>query len=214
MSRATGLGASAAGKEATGAGTNAGSTAASTSSVVMAPSGPVPLTLFRSTLYSRARRRALGEILAPAEVDGSATGAGAAAARCAGWTARAAEATGAASAGGFSPGATSQAMVWPTGTTSPSCTLMPARMPSPGASTSMTALSVSTSRSGSPLATCWPSFLSQEMSLPVSCHFQCGHDNANGHDHLGTAFLNHRGHTGIDIYDSRLTIFIAGTAVS
>ena len=47
--------------------------------------------------------------------------------------------------------------------------LIPARMPSAGASTSTTALSVSISRSGSPLVTRSPSFFRQAMSLPVSC---------------------------------------------
>src|ERR1035441_72592 len=51
----------------------------------------------------------------------------------------------------------------------PSDALIPARMPSAGASTSTTALSVSISRSGSPLVTRSPSFFRQAMSLPVSC---------------------------------------------
>src|SRR5580700_4218620 len=72
------------------------------------------------------------------------------------------------SAGGVSPGRTIQAMVWPTGTSAPAWTLMPASTPSPGDSISMTALSVSISRSGSPFATDSPSFFSHEMSLPVS----------------------------------------------
>src|SRR4029077_4241143 len=41
-------------------------------------------------------------------------------------------------------------------------------MPSPGDSISITALSVSISRSGSPFATLSPSFLNQEISFPVS----------------------------------------------
>src|SRR6267154_2113142 len=41
-------------------------------------------------------------------------------------------------------------------------------MPSAGASTSITALSVSISRRGSPLVTRSPSFLRQDTSLPVS----------------------------------------------
>ena len=71
--------------------------------------------------------------------------------------------------GGFSPGATIQAMVWPTGISAPIEPVIPARMPSAGASTSITALSVSISRSGSPLVTRSPSFFRQAMSLPVSC---------------------------------------------
>src|SRR4029077_5418662 len=61
-----------------------------------------------------------------------------------------------------SPGRTIHAIVWPTGTTAPSCTLIPTRTPSAGDSISMTALSVSTSRSNSPLATLSPSFFRQE----------------------------------------------------
>src|ERR1700688_3795402 len=73
------------------------------------------------------------------------------------------------SAGGFSPGATIQAMVWPTGMSAPTVPVIPASTPSAGASTSITALSVSISRRGSPLVTRSPSFLRQAMSLPVSC---------------------------------------------
>ena len=50
-----------------------------------------------------------------------------------------------------------------------STALTPVRMPSPGDSISTTALSVSTSRSGSPLATRSPSRFRQASSLPVSC---------------------------------------------
>src|SRR5258707_3986119 len=74
----------------------------------------------------------------------------------------------ASSAGGVSPARRIQAMVRPTGTSAPGCALTPARKPSAGDSISMTALSVSISRSGSPLATVSPSFFSQEISLPVS----------------------------------------------
>src|SRR5688572_5961292 len=42
-------------------------------------------------------------------------------------------------------------------------------MPSPSASISTTALSVSISSSISPFLTCSPSFFSQDTSLPVSC---------------------------------------------
>src|SRR6202023_869295 len=51
----------------------------------------------------------------------------------------------------------------------PAAARTPARMPSAGASTSITALSVSISRRGSPLVTRSPSFLRQDTSLPVSC---------------------------------------------
>jgi len=73
------------------------------------------------------------------------------------------------SAGGFSPGRTIHAIVWPTGMTSPSCAFTPVRIPSAGDSISTTALSVSISRSGSPLATPSPSFFRQARTLPFSC---------------------------------------------
>src|SRR5438093_4173226 len=59
-------------------------------------------------------------------------------------------------------------MVWPTGISSPSWARTPPRTPSPLASTSTTALSVSTSISGSPRWTSSPSFLSHRTSRPVS----------------------------------------------
>ena len=84
-------------------------------------------------------------------------------------TALAAGATDSASAGATSPGATIHAMVRPTGTSAPSVALIPARIPSAGASTSTTALSVSISTRGSPFETRSPSFFRQASSLPVSC---------------------------------------------
>src|SRR5437879_10472786 len=59
-------------------------------------------------------------------------------------------------------------MVWPTGISSSSWARIPPRTPSPGASTSTTALSVSTSISGSPRWTSSPSSLSHRTSRPVS----------------------------------------------
>jgi hypothetical protein len=76
---------------------------------------------------------------------------------------------GAVSTGGFSPGATIHAMVFPTGITSPADAVTPASTPSAVASTSSTTLSVSISAIGSPLAIESPSCFSHEMSLPVSC---------------------------------------------
>jgi hypothetical protein len=75
---------------------------------------------------------------------------------------------GSTSEGNASPARKIQAMVLPTGTSSPGRALIPARTPFPGDSTSIRALSVSTSRSGSPFVTASPSFFSQETSLPVS----------------------------------------------
>src|SRR5271165_6459048 len=140
----------------------------------ISPPAPVPQTSARLTPRSPARRRALGEILGDGVVS------------CAGLADRFAgvviaeagegttvvflpDSTATSSAGGVSPGRTIQAIVWPTGTSIPACTLIPARTPSPGDSISITALSVSISSSGSPLATASPSFFSHEISLPVSC---------------------------------------------
>ena len=122
----------------------------------MVPLGPVPRIFEMSRPRSSAILRALGEIRAP-PADGVSV------------TARALGAGASVSAGGCSPGATIQAMVRPTGTTSPAFDTTPARTPSPGASSSNTALSVSISSSGSPLRIASPSFLSQASSLPVSC---------------------------------------------
>ena len=124
-----------------------------------------------STLCSRARRRAFGEILAPA-TDAGAAGSGAAAA---------AAAAGAESilrplicgapslAGTDSPAFSSHAMICPTGTTSSTLAVTPASTPSLPASISTTALSVSTSSRISPFLTCSPSFFFHDTSLPVSC---------------------------------------------
>src|SRR4029453_19642262 len=67
------------------------------------------------------------------------------------------------------PGLSNHPMVCPTGTTSPTFAVKPDNTPSPPASISTTALSVSTSSSISPFLTCSPSFFFQETSLPVSC---------------------------------------------
>ncbi len=73
------------------------------------------------------------------------------------------------SAGNDSPAFNSHAIVCPTGTTSPTFAVTPDSTPSPPASISTTALSVSTSSSISPFLTCSPSFFFHETSLPVSC---------------------------------------------
>src|SRR5437660_3718738 len=118
---------------------------------------------------SRARRRALGEMSGFAPEGGSEVVGTGAAARAAEVIVRPLISEDDTSVGGASPGRTIHAMVWPTGTSAPSRTLTPARMPSPGASISITALSVSTSSRVSPLATLSPSFFRQAISLPVSC---------------------------------------------
>src|SRR5580700_1072119 len=146
--------------------------AACTSEARISPPGPDPRSLETSTPNSFARRRALGEIfafVAAATAGGAATIAPAGSLLlCEPARAPGAEAAGSV-AGGLSPGATIQAMVCPTGMSAPANAVIPARIPSAGASTSTTALSVSISRSGSPLVTRSPSCLRQAMSLPVSC---------------------------------------------
>src|SRR5688572_9402584 len=125
-------GAGAAGAEAAAAGGAGMRAALMMSSARISPPGPDPRTLAMSTLCSRARRRALGEILAPA-TDAGATVSGAAGA---------AAAAGAASilrplccgapalAGTDSPAFNSHAMICPTGTTSSTLALTPASTPS------------------------------------------------------------------------------------
>ena len=84
--------------------------------------------------------------------------------------------------GGFSPGPTSHAIVSPTGITAPTSAVIPARIPSPGASTSTTALSVSISSSGSPFADAFTFFFSPGQQLPGFLrHFQRRHHHADRH---------------------------------
>ena len=132
---------------------------------------PEPLTLPMSTPCSRASRRAFGEMRAPA-TEAGATGAGGGATAAAGAVSILRPLVpdpGPALAGTASPFLSSQPMVWPTGTTSPTLAVTPPRTPSPPASISTTALSVSTSRRISPFLTASPSFFFHETSLPVSC---------------------------------------------
>ncbi len=169
-------GADAARGAAAGAAAGAAPFAPVTSSAMISPPGPVPLRFVMSTLSSFARRRAFGEILmlpAAAATSGSGAAAAAAGAAAAGCCIEPAPvrpvATDAPAAGGCSPGFSSHAIVCPTGTTAPTCAVMPPRIPSTAASISTTALSVSTSRSSSPFLTASPSFFFQETSFPVSC---------------------------------------------
>ena len=62
-----------------------------------------------------------------------------------------------------------RAIVWPTGTTSPSCAVTSPRIPDSGASSSVVILSVSISTSGSPFCTRSPGAFSQRRTLPLSC---------------------------------------------
>ena len=68
-----------------------------------------------------------------------------------------------------SPGARMTAILFPTGTSSPTEAVTFVKMPEAGASISTVALSVSISINGSPLVTDWPSALSQLSSVPFSC---------------------------------------------
>src|SRR4030095_10853154 len=61
------------------------------------------------------------------------------------------------------------AILFPTGISSPAEAVTFVKIPEAGASISTVALSVSTSMSGSPLVTDWPSGLSQLSSVPFSC---------------------------------------------
>ena len=168
--RAAGVGVDCAAGAGTAAGPLAACAALRMSSARISPPGPDPLSLAMSTPCSRASRRAFGEIFAPATDAGSGAAGAAAAAVAAGadsifrplcdW---------APPVGTASPGFSSHAMVCPTGTTSPTFAVTPDSTPSPPASISTTALSVSTSSSISPFLTCSPSFFFHETSLPVSC---------------------------------------------
>src|SRR5262249_1098268 len=138
----------------------------------MVPSGPVPRMLLISTPFSLARRRALGEIctldlaVASPGALSHCTTEGAVAAAAVVWAVGAAAGD---STGGCSPGATSHAIVVPTGTTSPSRDLTPASRPFAVASISTTALSFSASSRIWAFATVSPSFFTQETIFPVSC---------------------------------------------
>jgi len=67
------------------------------------------------------------------------------------------------------PGSAMRAMVWPTGTTSPSCAVTWLRTPEAGDSISTVTLSVSISTMGSPFRTVSPGAFIQRRTLPVSC---------------------------------------------
>ena len=152
------------------------------SSATISPPGPEPLIVVRSTLPSLASRRAFGETRI------SMFGFGVAGSRFGVPWFGGSEVSGACdpgtmnpepgtpnpepaadASGAVSPGCSSHAMVCPTGMTAPSRAVTAERMPSPGASTSTTALSVSISASGSPFLTVSPSFFRHDRSFPVSC---------------------------------------------
>ena len=139
--------------------------AASTSFRWTLPSGPVPVTVARSTLSSRASSRAAGEIGAPRVV--------AAAGRRAGGDAGGfgdSSAAGAAARTGWAAAPSSRitASGVPTGTLVPSSISSFSITPSRNTSTSMSALSVSTSAMMSPRVTRSPGCLRHATSVPAS----------------------------------------------
>src|SRR5215471_13690462 len=141
--------------------------ALSTSAASTAPPGPLPATAATSTPRALASRRAFGEA-SPRRGFGAGAPGMAAFVIVAGISV-ATTGTDLGSSVNCSPSASTSAITEPTGTSAPSGTAKPARVPSAGASISTVTLSVSTSSSGSPFATCAPSSLSQRRTLPVSC---------------------------------------------
>src|SRR5271157_3591038 len=103
-----------------------------TSEARISPPAPEPRRMLRSTPRSRASRRALGEILRSAGSAALAAAVKGAGVEVALWSdsAMVALSGGASLGGGVSPGLTIHATIWPTGTSVPSSTLTPARMPS------------------------------------------------------------------------------------
>ena len=156
--------------------------ALSTSSLRIRPPGPEPWSVARSMPFSAAIFLASGEALMrpPVAAAGAATAAGASTTGAAGAAAGAsatgsgaAGASGAAAgaelvpAGASSPASPTAAIGSPTATSSPSPQYCLMSTPSSKHSTSIVALSVSTSAIMSPLATASPSFLSQRTSVPT-----------------------------------------------
>ena len=154
----------------------------STSSLTMRPPGPEPWMVDRSMPLSAAIFLASGEALMRSPVEavgaagagvGSATGAAGAGSATLGWGAAGAASLGASAAGALSTvGASSPfspiaAMAPPTGTSSPTPQYCLIKTPSSKHSTSIVALSVSTSAIMSPLATASPSFFNHLTSVPT-----------------------------------------------
>ncbi len=127
--------------------------AASTSRPTTAPLGPLPVSSAQSRPYSRARVRAQGEAKRRSPT---------------GPTCPTCLTCPTGSPGGASPSAQSHAIRLSAGTSSPSETDTPRRIPLAGASTSSTALSVSTANSGSPAATASPSRLCHVTMVTAS----------------------------------------------
>ena len=131
--------------------------AASTSSLVILPFGPVPVIVLRSIPLASASLRAVGVAAGPS-FDGGAAGAGAGVGAAA-----------AASASASSPSSASTAITVPTETFSvPSSTAIETSVPSSTASNSIVALSVSISAMISPDRISSPGFTSHLASVPSS----------------------------------------------
>ena len=160
--------------------------AASTSSLVMRPPGPVPVTVCRSTPCWLASRRSAGAARtlppetppetppeAPPPPEAGAAGAvvaggGVALAPGVACAADSAAADDASARSGVSPGAPIQPRTVPTGTSSSSATINCRTTPPAAASISTTDFSVSTSRMASPCATASPACFSQVTTRPTS----------------------------------------------
>ena len=160
----------------------------STSSRVILPPGPLPTSASTSIPCSATNLRTTGDsnLLEVATGTGTATtgaaiGAGAAAATTgaattgAGAGAAATTGAGAGAGAGAEPATPTTAITVPTGTVSPSATRISVRVPEIGDGTSVSTLSVDTSKSGSSAATVSPTFLNQRVMVPsVTVSPSCG----------------------------------------
>ena len=189
---------------ATGASSAAGASAeararmaCSTSARVMRPPRPVPVRVDGSRLFSLIRRRTTGESTIPAArnvpaVLGTSGSDGGSTTSCAGsatggstastgsetasgsTTSCAGSATGG-PAGGASPASPTRARTCPTSTRSPSPARISASTPATGDGTSVSTLSVDTSKSVSSRATSSPTCLNHRMTVPsVTVSPNCG----------------------------------------
>ena len=157
----------------------------------MRPPGPVPVIDAALRLFSAMSLRTTGdntaEVLEPSDdvgaeatvadagvdsetfelvrVDGAAAGVEATGAGAGAAVTTAAEAAGAAATGAADASPTT-AMTVPTGTVSPSATRISVRTPEIGDGTSVSTLSVETSKSGSSSATVSPTFLNHFVMVP------------------------------------------------
>ena len=127
------------------------SAAASTSALTIFPPTPVPLTAPRSTPAAAATRRATGDTGAPSPGGAAAVAGG----------------VGSDAAVGAAPApALISPSAWPTWTVSSAATSSFVIVPLAGAGTSASTLSVETSTTVSPSATCWPSATRHSSTVP------------------------------------------------